>query len=158
MKKGVVLLVVALVVSIAAYCFYYAFATAPVTRMLKKPEGSLEWLRSEYQLTDAQYARIRHLHAEYAPKCVQMCEKIRQANARLEAVIGQNRALTPAVEAAMEESAQVRQECTLATLAHVYAVSAEMSPHEGQRFVEAMRSMMIEPGLVKHALASSGER
>jgi hypothetical protein len=86
-----------------------------------------------------------------------MCERIRQANARLEAVIGHNRALTPAVEAAMEESAQVRQECALDMLAHVYAVSAEMLPDEGRRFVEAMRSMTIEPGLVQHALASSGD-
>jgi hypothetical protein len=158
MRKGAVLLIVGIVLSAVLYIAYYCFATAPMAGMLKQPGGGLEWLRREFHLTDAQYARIHQLHDSYAPACARMCEKVTRANARLEEVIRRNDGVTVEVQAAMEESAAVRRECSLAMLAHAYVVSAEMSPDQGQRYLEMIQSRLVEPGLDYDALVSKAGR
>lgn len=122
----------------------------------KKPE--MEWLRHEYRLSDSQFSRIQAIHRAYAPKCELLCEKIAAANSRLEKIIVGNKSYTPEVEAAMKECLAVQAECRLALLAHVYEVSAEMSPGDGVRYLEMIKPHIIEPALGPNASTSGPEK
>ena len=138
MKKGLLILVLAATTALAGYWTYYRCATAPARKMFTQSGGEMEWLRREYHLGDAQFSRIQQLHREYAPKCDLMCEKIANANARLDQLIKASKTFSPEVDSAMKECVAVQAECRRALLEHVYVVSAEMSPEDGARYLQMM--------------------
>jgi Heavy-metal resistance len=158
MKKALLIIALAGAAALGGYFTYYHFATAPTQAMLSGPNGEMEWLRTEYHLSDAQFARIRQLHGEYAPRCDVMCEKIAKANAQLQQLIATNKTFTPAVDAAMSECVAVQAECRRALLQHVYAVSAQMSPGDGERYVKMMTARLVDPGLSHETVISPSTR
>src|SRR5438128_1954226 len=123
MKRALLIVALAVALAVGGYFTYFHCATASTQAMLSGPEGGMEWLRREYHLSDAQFANIRQMHREYAPKCGAMCSRIAKANERLEQLIAENKTYTPEVEAAMNECLTVQLECRRALLQHVYAVS-----------------------------------
>jgi hypothetical protein len=118
----------------------------------------MQWLRDEYHLSDAQFSRIQDLHRDYAPKCDVMCQKIAEANDRLAQLIKTNQIFSPEVEAAMNDCVRVQGECRRALLAHVYSVSAQMSPADGARYLEMMAARIVEPGLSHEAVISKSTK
>lgn len=158
MRKGLLIVALAIAVAVGGYSLYYRCATASTHAMLARPDGEMEWLRHEYHLGDTQFSRIQQLHREYAPKCDLMCEKIAKANARLDQLIKANKTFTPEVDAAMKECVTVQAECRRALLEHVYVVSAEMSPEDGARYVQMMTARIVEPGLSHQAVISQSAK
>ena len=118
----------------------------------------MQWLRSEYHLSDEQFARIQQVHREYSPKCDLMCAKIMRANANLNRLISANKSVTPEVSAAMKECLSVQNECREAMLGHIYAVSAEMTPADGARYLEMMKTRVVEPALGHSAVISESSK
>ena len=158
MKKGVLILMLAVGGAFAGYWTYYQCATAPARAMLTQSGGEMEWLRHEYHLSDAQFSRVRDMHREYAPKCDLMCEKIAKTNARLDQIIKTNKTFTPEVDAAMNECVTVQAECRRALLRHVYEVSTEMSPEDGARYLQMMTARLVEPGLSHESVISESSK
>jgi small-conductance mechanosensitive channel len=133
-------------------CAY--FATQPLRAMCAEPDAELRWLQEEFQLSDAQYARVKALHAAYAPRCNRMCERIAQANARLEALINASREVTPALAAATQEAALTQADCRREMLAHVYEAGEVMSPANRARYLEMMKRCILQPGLPAQTVVS----
>ena len=158
MKNGLLILALALALAVGGYCTYYRCATAPTHAMLAAPDGEMEWLRREYHLSDAQFARIRQMHGEYAPHCDLMCGKIAKANARLDQLIKASATFTPEVDAAMSECVAVQAECRRALLWHIYDVSAEMPPEDGARYLRMMTARIVEPGLSHESVISESAK
>jgi hypothetical protein len=154
MKKVFIVIFAAVAVAFTGYSISYLCATAPAKSMLTTPGGEMEWLKCEYHLSDAQFARIQQLHWQYAPKCNLMCEKIAKANDRLDQLVSANKTVTPEVTAAMKECLAAQAECREAMLGHVYAVSAEMSPEDGARYLQMMKARIVEPALPHSAVIS----
>jgi hypothetical protein len=158
MKRAFIVIFIAAVVASAGYWISYRCATASTESMLTKPGGEMEWLKCEYHLSDAQFARIRQLHRDYAPTCDLMCAKITKANNRLDELVSANRTVTPEVAAAMKECLTAQAECREAMLGHVYAVSAEMSPQDGTRYLQMMKTRIVEPALPHSAVISESSK
>jgi hypothetical protein len=158
MKRGFLTLLLAAALAAGGYSIYYRWATAPARGMMTRGDGGMEWLRIEYHLSDPQFARIGQLHREYAPKCAVMCEKIMKANARLDELIGANKAVTPELEAALKESSAVEDECRQAMLGHIYAVSSEMSPPDGARYLRLMRDRIVQRVLSQETAVSESSK
>ena len=158
MKKGLLILLLTLASAFAGHWLYYRCATAPARAMLAEQGGEMQWLRREYHLSEAQFARIAQMHRDYAPKCDLMCAKIMEANGRLDRLISASKAVTPEVAAAMKESLAVQNECREAMLGHVYAVSAEMSPADGARYLEMMKARIVETALGHRAVISESSK
>jgi hypothetical protein len=158
MKKALIVIIMAALVAVAGYAISYQCATASAKAMLTKPGGEMEWLRSEYHLSAAQFARIQQLHREYAPTCDLMCEKISKANDRFDQVVSANRKVTPEVTVAMMECLAAQTECREAMLGHVYAVSAEMSAEDGARYLQMMKARIVEPALPHGTVISESSR
>ena len=82
----------------------------------------LGWLRSELDLSDAQFAKVRELHVGYRPKCAEMCHRIHEAHERLDAASRGRRDVSPELKAAIEDHARIHAECQHA------AVCARLQP------------------------------
>ncbi len=156
--KGLVVLAIAVVVGICGYAVYFRTATAPTTAMLAQSDPEMQWLRREFRLSDAQFERIRQMHRDYTPVCDKMCERIAKANARLDEMIAKSKTMTAETEAALHECAQVQEDCHRAMLGHVYAVSAEMSPEDGARYLQMMKLRIIAAGLKSSTVVSESPR
>src|SRR5258708_35453523 len=100
MKRALIVIFIAVLVAFSGYAMSYRCAKTSAKSMLTKPGGEMEWLKCEYHLSDAQFARIQQLHRQYAPTCDLMCAKIARANERLDQLVGASRKVTPEVAAA----------------------------------------------------------
>ncbi len=105
MKRSFLVIAVAVVASVAAYCIYFQSATRSAHAMLAQPEGQLEWLRREFNLDDEQFAKAKQLHETYRPLCDQMCVRIAAANSEADALIAKSKTVTPEIEAALRKCA-----------------------------------------------------
>lgn len=145
MKRFLVMLAGASLLALGSYVLYFEAMTRPSQALLSHPGGRLEWLRREFQLTDAQFARITELHDVYNPVCATLCQRIVEANTRLEELVAREQGVIPEIEAALLESATVRRDCNEALLKHAYAVAAEMPPESGKRYLHMMTTRLTQP-------------
>src|SRR5260370_40278775 len=101
-------LLVAVIGAVAAaaitFCGINFFATRDLRQMAAAPNSELEWLRHEFHLSDAQFTKIADLQSAYAPVCGEMCQRIMEANSKLDRLLSENREVTPQVEASIREA------------------------------------------------------
>lgn len=116
------------------YCIYRLGTTAPRS-WLQGRQPELVWLKQEFKLSDAEFARVVHLHEAYVPKCREHCQRIKAMNAALEQLLANASGMTPAVETALAERARMRAECQTEMLKHFFAVSRTMPPEQGRRYL-----------------------
>lgn len=147
MNKNLAVILAALLTGLLLYGVFFRTATEEPHSLLQTSGGEMEWLRREFQLEDTQFARIRTLHENYDPVCMQLCDRVSQANERLELTVRENRTFSPAVEQALKAAMSVQEECRSAMLNHLYAVSREMSPDQGARYLRTMLPYVIEPSI-----------
>lgn len=152
------MLFLAVAAAVAAFFTYYHFATHPMARMAGSPAGGMDWLRSEFNLTDEQFAKVKAIHVAYEPKCGEMCMHIAGANSNLDRLILANKSVTPELVAALRQCARVKEECHEAMLGHLYAVAAEMSPSSGDRYLQMMKHLIIEPATGSNSAVSESEK
>jgi hypothetical protein len=141
------ILFVAIATGLGAFWLCTFFGTSDLRSISVDRDADLMWLRREFDLTDVQFQRIRALHTAYAAKCDLMCQRIMNANDALDAAISRNNQVTPEIQQAMDEVARVQQDCRRSMLAHVYEVSAQMSPSSASRYLQMMKQRIIQPGL-----------
>ncbi len=147
MKKGSAILLFALLAGLLAFC---------TMRWRKAAENShgegialdampeLTWLRNELELTEAQFVKVRELHAAYRPKCIDMCRRISKAHERIESFAAAHHVITPEYKAALNEHATIRAECQEAMLNHLYETAATLNPEQSKRYLEAMLPFALD--------------
>ena len=145
MKRGFAILVLALAAGIVAYCVTRSQQQPLRQEVLLDSMPELAWLRSELKLSDTQFAKACELHAAYRPKCAAMCQRIAEAQAKLEALASGGRGMSPELEAAIGEHARVHAECQQRMLEHLYQTAALFDEKQAARYLETM---------VPHALDS----
>ena len=109
-----------------------------------RPE--LAWLKSEYHLSDAQFAEVVRLHDAYKPKCAEMCRRIDEQNARVQKLLAATNTVTPEIKQALAQAAQLRAECESAMMQHFYEVSRAMPSDQGKRYLAWVQSETLLPG------------
>jgi hypothetical protein len=135
MNRSIAILAAGLIVGAAAYfCLYFA-GTSSRREMLHSQTPELLWLKSEFNLSDAEFERISRLHHGYLPQCAEMCARVEAKNAELKQLLAQTNVLTAAVETKLSEASQLRLECQKNMLKHFYEVSRTMKPDQGQRYL-----------------------
>lgn len=143
--KKLPLLLLLLAITFALGIGAYAMSRHCLMPQDNSGRAELEWLRREYKLTDAQYARIYTLHHEYKPICDNFCKVIDVKRQEIESLIRQNKQVSPELIVAMRDEALLRSSCRQTMLAHVYAVSQAMSPEQGQRYLDMMSTQIACP-------------
>jgi hypothetical protein len=95
---------------------------------------AMQWLRTDFQLTDAQFAAIWQLHESYAGTCEEHCRMIREAS-RARAVLEAAQGDAATLAAANQKVQELRQVCETAITRHVREVAALMPPEDGRRYL-----------------------
>lgn len=101
-------------------------------------DSDLAWLASEFKLDPPAFDRIRVLHAEYRPRCEELCRRIDDHTRRLHAALLHSKELTPETRLLIEEGTRVRAECHIALARHLLEVAHCMPPEQGRRYLELM--------------------
>jgi len=146
MKKGLFILILALAVGIAAFLAVRSQRQTAHHAVLLDTLPELAWLRTELQLTDAQFRQASELHTAYRPVCAEMCKRITSAHTELERIARTTRSTTPELTAAIQNHARVHAECQQKMLEHLYQTAALLDQKQASRYLEAM---------IPHALDSS---
>ncbi len=136
MKKGLLILVLALAVSVAAYFVARTHQQARHNAVLLDSMPELAWLRSELNLSDRQFEKVSELHVAYRPHCAEMCRRISEAQTKFESLARDNRDMTPELDQAIQEHARVRAECRRHMLEHLYQTAAVMDARQASRYLK----------------------
>ncbi len=143
MNRSLIILVGALALGTAI--FVGAFCAAHRTSLMccEQPSDDLNWLRTEFHLSEVEMARIRTLHEGYLPQCAEMCAKIAAKKHELETVLGNGTNLTAEAQAKLNEVAALRAQCQAQMLQYFITVSQTMPPAQGQRYLVEMQRLTL---------------
>ena len=135
MKYLLSTIAVVAVIAVAVGFFSYRASGDSAVQQALAQRDAMEWLRTDFHLTDSQFAVIKRLHDAYSTVCEEHCREIQEAiNARtlLKEAANPNPAAIAAADRRVE---QLRLVCESAIATHVRQCAAEMSPEAGQRYL-----------------------
>ena len=144
MKKGLLILVMAIAAGVAAFYITRTHQQSVHKEVLLDSLPELAWLRVELKLTDDQFAKASALHLAYRPTCVKMCGNIAEAQTRLDALAKSGRGMTPELEAAIRDSARVHAECRMKMLEHLYQTAGLLDEKQAARYLEMMLPQALD--------------
>ena len=101
-------------------------------------DADLHWLATEFRLDAAAFERVRQLHADYRPRCDELCRRIDDHNRRLNQALLGAREITPELLQLIEEGASVRVACHTALARHLLQVAECMPSEQGRRYLQLM--------------------
>jgi hypothetical protein len=143
MKRPLIILAGAVALGAAIFAgSFYASQRATVACCVK-PADDLDWLRTEFHLSDAEMTHIRELHEGYLPQCAEMCAKIATKKGELDSIPGTGTNLIAEAQAKLNEIAALRAQCQAQMLQHFIAVSQAMPPEQGQRYLAEMKQLTL---------------
>jgi hypothetical protein len=143
MKRAPLILVCAVVLGLLLGASAYYWRTAPQRAMLCCERPELEWLKQEFLLNDAQFARVGEMHDAYLANCAEMCNRIDGTNALIRQVVASNKAVTPELETLLTQAAELRTQCQRQMLEHIFNVSREMPPEQGKRYLQWVQEQVF---------------
>jgi hypothetical protein len=143
MNRSLIILLGSLVLGATIFAASYFTAQRTTMRCCAKPADDLSWLREEFQLSDADMARIRELHEGYLPQCADLCAQIAAKKSELESVLGNGTNLTAEAQVKLNEIAVLRTQCQSNMLQHFLSVSQAMPPEQGRRYLVEMKRLTL---------------
>ncbi len=144
MKRLIIVLALAVLLGSGAYFTAYnvVHRTFCPTPDVAEPLG---WMRHEFHLNDEQFAQVKKLEDEYAPRCAAMCDQIEKSHTALKDLIMTHGNMSPEVKAALQKDSEIQQQCREDMLNHIYEISKVMPPAEGQRYLQMMQAQVVKP-------------
>jgi hypothetical protein len=144
-KRPWLVAIFGIVVAVLSYLCVYFGPRGEHRSLLQHAKPELAWLKQEYHISDAQFARITELHNAYQPKCMEMCRRIDEKNSELESLLAATNTVTLEIKRKIAEVADVRRECQAAMLQHFYEVSQAMPPEQGKRYLAWIWRQTLTP-------------
>jgi hypothetical protein len=145
MKSTIAVIIGGVLLCAAAFCGFYYWGTASHRDMLQGQTPELAWLKSEFNLSDAEFDRITKLHDAYQPHCAEMCRRIDEQGQKLKTLVNSTNTMTKEIESAFAESAKLRADCQRDMLQHFFEVSRTMPPAQGKRYLEWISKRTFMP-------------
>jgi hypothetical protein len=136
MTRYVLATITAIVAAAAATCFIcYQSCTNPDVHAAVQKGDALEWLRSDFNLNEAQFAAVKRLHDSYAVECEAHCNAIQNAARQREELKTQSPVNATALAEAQKKVDELRVVCETAIASHVRQVATHMSPEQSARYL-----------------------
>jgi len=137
MKRTLVSLVLGLAVGLTTHFVYFRVNEPAPTNTL---DGQLAWMKTELQLTDAQYARIKELHQASSPRLRAMAAQVAALQAEF-TEFEQVRRTSDQVDFLefarfVEQRRHVSRECLDSTRQLVLASAQVMNAQQRQRYIQ----------------------
>ena len=127
----------ALIVAVAGVTcgLAFHFSGDPELKAAVAKRDALEWLRADFELTDAQFVKIKQLHDSYSVVCEKHCMDIMEATRARNDLKASPAADAAAISGADKRVEELRRICETAIAAHVRQCAAEMSPASRNRYL-----------------------
>lgn len=142
MKRHLVV-IFGLAACLLAYGGVYFASTGQVRELRNRATPELAWLKQEFNLSEPEFKRISELHDAYLPQCRAMCEKIDAKNTEIRLLLESSTNVTADIQNALGDAARLRAQCQSQMLNHFYEVSRTMSPEQGKRYLNWVRSKTL---------------
>jgi hypothetical protein len=126
MKRGGLVLVLGLVVGLAAHLAYFHSHRPFDPESL---DGQLAWMKSELQLSDAQFARIRELHEASSPRLRSLAAQVAQMQSEFAAFENTRRTSDRVDFIEFSQFVELRRNISL-----VQASASEMTPAQRDHY------------------------
>jgi hypothetical protein len=128
---------IAVIVALAAVACFVTFRMSadPQLKSAVEKRDAMEWLRTDFNLSDAQFARVKQLHESYSLVCGKHCQDIMDAAQARDALKSKPGADPKALATAEKRVEELRQICETAIAAHVRQCAAEMSAPARERYL-----------------------
>ena len=147
MNRALCVLLLGLAVGTSTHVVYFRLHRPPDPGSL---DGQLSWMRSELQLSDAQYARIRELHEASSPRLRALASQVARMQAEFAAFENTRRATDSVdfIEFArfVETRRNVDRECLDSTRQLVLAAAGEMTPSQREHYLGIVAATTPHPG------------
>jgi hypothetical protein len=131
MKRGVLVLLLGLAVGIGVHLVYFRIHRPSDANTL---DGQLSWMKSELQLSDDQFARIKELHQASSPRLRALATQVAQMQSEFAAFENTRRTADKVDFIEFAQFVQVRRsidrECLDSTRTLVLAAAGEMNPSQ----------------------------
>ncbi len=149
MKRGIWIIIAAVLAAIAGYVISQRSSSDVVMANAASHDGSsrlpeLEWLRHEFKLTGAQFAKVAELHLAYRPTCEGLCMKVMASQDKIKTLVSDGIQVSPELKAALHDHAALHVECQSAMLTHLYQTAACLSPEQARSYLDAMLPQVID--------------
>jgi hypothetical protein len=143
MKRPWLILIAGLFLAVVAYSAFYYAGTAGSRNSTRGEHPELGWLKKEFRLSDTEFSRISQMHEAYLAGCAERCRLIDEKNEHLKELLSTTNFITPEIEGALSEAAQLRAECQKKMLQHFYEVSRTMPAEQGRRYLAWVQEQTI---------------
>ena len=101
-----------------------------------------EWLHSQLRLTEAQHEALEPIEAQFAGREKDLVGQLHSANLDLSRIMGEDKAYTPRVAAAVECVHHCMGELQKASIEHVFAMRSVLTPEQSDKLLTlAQRSL-----------------
>ena len=141
MNRTTLTLLLGLAVGVGAHFTYFRIHEPAPTNTL---DGQLAWIKTELQLSDAQYARIKELHQASSPRLRAMAVQVAQLQTEFTAFEKARRTSDHVdfLEFArfVENRRQVNRACLDSTRQLVLAAAEVMNPQQRERYIRLVAS------------------
>lgn len=138
MKQLLIALIASLVAGAVAFSLMRSHKMAASRGPLLDSLPELAWVKTDLKLSESQFAKVSALHVAYRPKCMEYCQKIAAAHEKLALLTRRDREVTPELEAAIREHAEVHATCQQAMLKHLYETAATLDEQQAKRYLQTM--------------------
>jgi Spy/CpxP family protein refolding chaperone len=139
MKRTLLLLLLGLTAGSAAHLLYYRWhAPADINSL----DAQLAWMKTELNLTDTQYARIKELHQASGPRLRALAAQVAELQKEF-AAFEESRRTNDRVDFIdfarfVEARRHVDRECQDSTRQLVAAAAEVMTPTQRQRYIQLL--------------------
>lgn len=148
MYKAIIGIISILSVAVVSYFAYFTWSTAKSKALVseKHGEAGLIWLKSEFNLSEAEFGAVKVAHDAYAPHCEQMCMDLASARNALFRLTDSDQTDMAMIESALTRVHDSEGHCLRMTLKHVQEVSQLMDAEKGKRYRKEMTVRLLENG------------
>jgi len=143
MNRSLVIVLGALALGAAVFAGSYFVGQRAGVAYCANPADDLSWLRTEFQLNDAEMQRVRQLHQNYLPQCARMCALIAAKKAEVRSALTNGTNISVEAQQRLTELGELRAQCQGQMLRHFMAVSQAMPPAQGRRYLAAMEKITL---------------
>lgn len=143
MRRELLVVLTGVLLAVAGYAAGRLLPSASQRAMLRAPQPELAWLKHEFQISDAEFARVTALHDAYLPRCAELCRQIEERKEALRTAFAASQSLTQETDRLLAEIAQIRLECHRNMLRHFLEVSRTMPESQAKRYLDWVQARTI---------------
>jgi hypothetical protein len=143
MRRPLIILIALFALAAAVFAGSFFVSRQICMKQTCNATDELDWLRTEFHLTDAEMSRVRQLHDGYMPKCMNMCARIAEKKSEIATTLDDTTNLTADTEKKLAELGELRARCQAQMLQHFIEVSRAMPPEQGKRYLAEMQRVTL---------------